>query len=324
MKDIPLEPLDLQIIHALQIEPRVPWTALEGVLEADAVTLARRWGRIAGAGIAWQSALDARASHSALTEISCLPGAVLDTAEEAARDENVLSIDVTSGRRDLILTVRVPSADALAEYAIERFGRLAGVRSVQTHVVADAFRLGQHWTVRSLSAAQAARIPLPRPPRPGAAKRVASETAAALAAALATDVRMSYAQLGERVGVSAQRAADYLTRLRGDGDLTLRTDVADSASTWPVVAWYFVQAPTRAIQSARELLPSLPAVQFAAATTGPYNLLVASSARTMAETIDREADLERLLPGARIADRSLVLRVYKHLGRRIAADGRAL
>ncbi|MCT9819567.1 Lrp/AsnC family transcriptional regulator [Microbacterium sp. W1N] len=324
MTESALDATDLEIIHALQIEPRVSWTALEAVLAVDAVTLARRWARIVGDGLAWQSALDGRRAHTAITEISCVPGAVLDTAAEAARDAEVLSIDVTSGRRDLILTVGTGSIEALAAYAIERFGSLPGVRSVQTHIVADTFRLGQHWTVRALPSAQAARVPRPRPPRPGSARRVAPPIAAALCDALAGDVRMPYAELAARVGISAQRAADYLARLRADGDLVLRTDVAGPVSSWPVISWYFVQTPTRTIQTARELLPSLPAVQFAAATTGPYNLILAGSARTMAETIDREADLERSLPGARIADRSLVLRVYKHLGRLIDADGRAI
>lgn len=323
MKEITLDDLDMQVIHALQVDPRASWSAIAPLIGSDEVTLARRWSRIASSGVAWQTAMDDRHPSSAIVEVSCEPGASVETADAAAADPRILSIDLTSGRRDLVLTVTASDPVDLAEYAIEQAGRLPGVRSVQTHVVNTTFKVGAHWTVRALSDALASRVPRPRPPRRASAKTVPSPMAAAICDALSGDVRMSYAHLGERVGISPQRAADYLARLRADGGLVLRTDVADAYSSWPVVCWYFVQAPTQTIQAARDLFLRLPELQLAVAASGPHNLIIAGSARSIPDILERESALEATLPGARIADRSLVLRAHKRLGRRILADGRA-
>lgn len=324
MKTSALDSHDLQLIHALQIEPRVAWSALQPALEMSSVTLARRWQRITSKGIAWQSALISSLEQGAIVELSCIPGATMKTAEEAAEDPRVQSIDITTGGRDLVLTFAAADAEELADYAIERFGRYDGVRAVHTHVLADVFRLGSQWTVRALAAEQISAIPTQRPPRAGSAKAVPPEIAHGLRDALEQDVRMGFVELGARTGISAQRAADYVARLRGNGSLVLRTDVAGPFSTWPVVSWYFIQAPPQTLLGAEASLAQLPEVQFAASATGQHNLIVALSARSLSELAHRETALECAFPGARIADRSLVLRMHKHLGHRIGADGRAL
>ncbi len=48
-----LDELDLAIVHALQIQPRVPWVRVGQVLEVAAVPVAPRWERLAGARAAW-------------------------------------------------------------------------------------------------------------------------------------------------------------------------------------------------------------------------------------------------------------------------------
>ena len=142
MQETPLDDLDLQIIHALQLEPRVAWTALAPILGTDAVTLSRRWERISGAGTAWLSAVRGSGEMvaAALVEFSCEPGRVLDVAHEAAQLPEIYSIDVTAGGRDLIATVVSRTDGALADLLLGRLGRVPGVRSVRTDIVTDVVR----------------------------------------------------------------------------------------------------------------------------------------------------------------------------------------
>mgnify|MGYP003582994214 FL=1 len=325
MQEIPLDDLDLQIIHALQLEPRVAWTALAPILGTDAVTLSRRWERISGAGTAWLSAVrgSGEMAAAALVEFSCEPGRVLDVAHEAAQLPEIYSIDVTAGGRDLIATVVSRTDGALADLLLGRLGRVPGVRSVRTDIVTDVVRLGSDWTVQALTPAQQDRIPAPRPPRAGAAKSVAPRLPGALPRALEPNARLPFRELGEQVGVSAQRASDAVALLRRSGRLVLRTDVAAPFSSWPIAAWYFLQVPSAELGAARRELATMPAVQYAAIATGASNMIVAAGARRKDEVVRTEMEFARRIPGVRVQDRSMVLRVHKHLGRLLEPSGRA-
>ncbi|WP_179014408.1 AsnC family transcriptional regulator [Paenarthrobacter ureafaciens] len=52
MQDFDFDERDLRLLHALQVRPRAPWTALAPVVGADAVTLARRWNVLQDRGLA--------------------------------------------------------------------------------------------------------------------------------------------------------------------------------------------------------------------------------------------------------------------------------
>ncbi|WP_427017244.1 Lrp/AsnC family transcriptional regulator [Pseudarthrobacter sp. P1] len=320
-----LDELDLQIINALQIEPRVPWTSLARIIGTDAVTLARRWERISTKGLAWISAVhEADAPHSvAIVEIQCESGQALTTAAQASRDPAIYSIDLTSGFRDIVMTLFARNDDELAEYILVKLGQLPAVRLVRTNIVNVRVKTGAQWTLRALTDGQAERIPRFRPPRPGAAKVVPQQTMSGVARALEGNARATNVELAETLGMSPQRVGDAIATMRHQGYLDLRVDIAQPYSTWPTVLWYFIRAPSSSISAAQESLAGMPEVQFACVSTGQWNLIVALSARNVADAPRLEAKLEERLPNATIMDRSMVIRVFKHLGHLMDRSGRA-
>lgn len=323
MQESPLDDVDLEIIHALQLEPRVAWTALAPVLGTDAVTLARRWARIRDRGVAWLSAIRGEPGSSAMVEFTCEPGHVLDVADHAARIPEIYSIDLTTGRRDLIATVAASDDVAMAEFILTRFSQIPGVRSVHTSLVTDVLRLGSDWRVGALTETQVRGIPPARPPRAAAAKSVPAALADGLRRALEPDPRASFRDIGDAVGVSAQRASDAVALLRRTGRLVLRTDVAAPFSNWPIAAWYFLQVPPASLATLRRDLASMPQIQYASIVSGASNLIVAGGARSKTEVVQFEIELARRIEGLRVEDRSMVLRMHKHLGRLILPSGRA-
>ncbi|MFJ2619425.1 Lrp/AsnC family transcriptional regulator [Glutamicibacter sp. NPDC087344] len=326
MQDFNLTELDLQIIHAVQLDPRIPWRGLASVLDVDQATLARRWARIEHEGYAWISAIPGprmgSLTNSALVEFDCEPGRALEVADYLSRESQVTSIDLTAGGRDFIATLLGADDVAFADYLLDLTSRVPGLRDVRSHPVTRAFKLGSDWSVQTLSPEQQRRLPAPRGARPASAKHLDDHLVERLIAALSVAPRASYADLGERLGVSAQRASDILARGRELELITLRADVAATVSGWPVVAWFFIQVPAQTLLRHARLLAELPSLQFAAGSMGASNLIVAAGARAKHELLALEADLEQRLPGARIIDRSLVLRVHKHLGRIMRPDGR--
>lgn len=308
---------DFQIIHALQVDPRVSWQALAPVIGADPLTLSRRWQRLQEAGVAWSSALPGprRSPATALVEVDCRPGQARQVAERMVEIPEVASIEFTAGAADLLLTVFLTSEAQLVETVLEALGGIDGVRSIRSHLLSATIRLGSDWRMSALSTAQVAALPPVRSPRAGAAKHIDQPLADRLRALLHEDARMPYRELGERVGISAQRAADATALLRASGDLVLRTDVSERYSLFPSVTWLFLQVPARVIPEAVRSLRELESIQLAAVGAGPANLILATCAASRMDLVQVEAEVCRLLPEASVQNRITMLRLYKHLGR---------
>ncbi|GAA1605524.1 Lrp/AsnC family transcriptional regulator [Leucobacter chromiireducens] len=319
MTDISLDELDFQIIHALQIDPRVRWNALSGVLGVDAHTLARRWQRLVDGGAVWLSAMQGikRLDALALIEVDSFPGQVIAAAQAIAELPGVASIELATGACDLFITLFARDEDALARFLLEEIGTIPEIRAVRSHLVSDVAKEGSDWTIQALSAAQCARIPAPRPAREASAKRIDPALATAIREALQNDVRMPVTELGARVGVSGQRAADALARLRQQGQLQLRADMSERFNPYPAVNWLFLQLPAPRLADALEAFVSVPAVQFAASSTGPANAIVAIGARDRRGLVTAEIALSQLVPELAVTNRMTMLRLYRHLGREV-------
>lgn len=319
MPDLQLDDLDFNIIHALQVEPRVRWTTLADVLCVDAHTLARRWQRIEDGGAAWLTALQGikQLDAMALIEVDSFPGRVLTAASAISELPGVASIELATGACDLFVTLFSQNEDELALFLLEQIGEIPEIRAVRAHLVSQVVREGSDWSIQSLTDAQVQQIPVPRPPRAGSAKRIEATLVVAIRDALQTDVRMPVAELGKRVGISAQRAADSLARLRQTGELQLRADMSERFTPYPAVNWLFLQLPAPQVAEALKKIISVKAVQFAATSTGPANVIIAIGARDRQGLLTAEIGLARLVPEMQVANRMTMLRLYRHLGREV-------
>ncbi len=98
---------DLRLLNALQIRPRASWSELSRAIGSDPVTLTRRWERLHSQGIAWIAAYRGGpiVSATALLEIECAPAQTMSVAEQIAHDPEVLTVDLTTGNRDLLVTL---------------------------------------------------------------------------------------------------------------------------------------------------------------------------------------------------------------------------
>ncbi len=319
MTSLGLDELDQRLLHAIQIEPRAAWTALAPVLGADPSTLARRWRRLSSEGIAWVTGFTGR-GQQALVEIVCAPDMADVVIEHMLADRRVLTLDYTSGSRDLLAFITTDDLQGLAEYGRETLGRMPGVRSTRTHLISELFSEGSNWRLRALSPGDAARVPPPARPRARAPRHVAPALRDAIEHEVWIDGRVAVKTIADRHGFTPQRVADAISVLRDSGELGFRTDIARSYSGWPVSTWYFIEAPARTIELARTALARVPEIRLAFTSSSRFNLILFVWLHNLADVNRFEIALENALAGVRIADRSVVLQLVKHLGRAIGRD----
>lgn len=323
MQEDVLDDLDQRLIHALQISPRAPWSALAPVLGADPVTLSRRWARLVREGLVYVTGYGWDQGQLSLIEIECSPGETLAVAHALAQDREAFTIDLTAGGRDIMLTLGAAGTEAVASWTLERIRGVPGVRSMRTHLVSEVVTDARSWRMRVLSKDEVARVAALDARPTGGAVAIRPEQGRAISEALTEDARMGVAELGARVGMTPRRARDALATMRASGRFVMRLDVARAHTPWPIYAWYFLRVPAAMVARVGPQLGRMDEVRLVVTTVGEYNVVVAVWLRTLQDVGRLEAIIEERLPGVTIADRSVVLRTTKHLGHLLDPHGRA-
>jgi DNA-binding Lrp family transcriptional regulator len=320
LTNIRLDDLDLRLIHALQIEPRASWNALAPILDSSAVTLARRWEALTASGLAWVTGAPTAVAH-AVIEIACVPSRIEETIGALLADGTVQMLDLTTGERDLIASVSAPSLGALSDYLVHRLSSTPGISSTNAHVLNESFTDGSRWRMDALRPQEQAAIPAARGQRPRAARDVPDDLRQAIEHEVWRDGRVPISEIADKHGFAVQRVSDALATLRAQSKLLFRTDLATVASGWPVYTWYFLEASAREVQGARAALSRVREARFAFASAGRYNLILSVTLRSVADINRFELALGAAFADSRIADRAMVMRGLKHLGRPVNADG---
>ncbi len=320
--------LDRQVVNALQINPRASWAQIGSVLGADPVTVARRWQRLRDQRLAWVTAYRGTSSSrfaGALVEVECM-GSTLALTDQLIDDPECMTVDITSGGRDLLLTVGAAGPEALSQYLLSRLGVMDSVRAVRTHVVTDVFSEASSWRLRELTESQVDRLGGKPARQARQATQFASrdESDVAVLAALTQDGRMPSSEIAERAGVSVRKAREIVDRLIGTGQVILRTEMARRLSGWPVYAWYFLRVPPATLAKAIPRLNRLQETRTIMITAGPHNVMMAVWMRELADVAKLEAAIEEQINGVQIGDRSIVLRTVKLVGAVLDSDGRRI
>ncbi|WP_306333339.1 Lrp/AsnC family transcriptional regulator [Streptomyces sp. KL118A] len=320
--DPDLDRLDLQIVSALQIEPRASWAKVGAVLGVDAVTVARRWNRLRAAGLAWVTAYEPgpAGGRLAVVEVECA-GNPLEVADSLVGDVECQTLDFASGGRDLLVGVCVDDEVALADYLLKRLATGPQIRAVRTQLVTSFVREAAAWRLGELSADQAGRFTDHGLREPGAATALTGLDRAVLAA-LREDGRMPATTIAARTGVPVRRARDAVHRLLLHRRVALWTDVARARCGRSVQAWLFLQVPARRLAGVAARLARLEEARLVVSTVGTFNLAVCVWMRELADVTRLEAQIEDGLEEVRIADRCITLRTAKRAGNLLDAQGR--
>jgi DNA-binding Lrp family transcriptional regulator len=321
-QSVALDEDDLALVEALQRDPRAPWTTVADIVGTNAVTASRRWERLRASGAAWVTGTPGPGSQHAqvlaYVDVTCLPSEKTRVAKELAGDAHALSVDITAGGRDLLVTVAAVDLVTLGRYLLERLDRVPGVTNTRARIATRLYAEGSTWRLGVLPSSAGAGSPLPVT-RPAVLDEVDRE----LMSALGVDGRASYAALAQATGISQPTARRRVDRLISSGTVLLRTDVAAPLAGLPVMVVLSADAPASRLDDAAARLGRLRQVRLCATLAGTPSLLVIAWLSTLEEVHRFEQDLVRRVPEVNVVDRLVVLRAVKRMGHLLDAEGRA-
>ncbi|MEV4221902.1 AsnC family transcriptional regulator [Nonomuraea sp. NPDC049725] len=319
-----LSEAELELIDALQINPRASWVDIGQATGSDPATAARRWQRLTSSGEAWTTvALGKRQMHEmsmAFLEIDCAAGAAVEVAATLAEARHLITVQHVAAGHDLFVIAAAASMPALADYLLTDLPRVPGVAKVRTHLATRVFEASCRWRLRVLP--QGAAAGLARRSGPPESTRRMDGIDRRLFHALLADGRAGYAELAATVGTSERTVQRRLSRLVATEDIDFRCDLARSHAGWHSSAVLWLRLPDRLLEETGTALLGWPETRTCAALAGTSNMLLTVGLHAVTDLHPLVMRLERKFPYVTVADRQVVLRQTKLYGRLLDPAGR--
>jgi DNA-binding Lrp family transcriptional regulator len=272
-----LDELDRQIIHALIIDGRAPFSRIAAVVGASEQTVARRYRRMHGAGIVRVVGLpdSGRLGFSDwVVRLQCVPDAAAGVAAALARRDDTSWVSLTSGGTEISCVVKPADGNHRQDLLLRQLPASRRIVAVSAQSVLHMFRGGaSHWpgATQALTAEQASALAVPEP-EAGPAKALGPDDRVLLAE-LARDGRVGYAELAQATHWHESTVRRRIGELRAAGVLYLDVDVDNAAFGVGTHANLYLSVPPARLAAVGEALAQHREVPFVAATTGASNLM---------------------------------------------------
>jgi DNA-binding Lrp family transcriptional regulator len=272
-----LDQLDRQIIHALIIDGRAPFSRIAAVVGVSEQTVARRYRRMCSAGILRVVGLpdSGRLGYSDwVVRLQCVPDAAAGVAAALARRDDTSWVSLTSGGTEITCVVKPADGQSRQDLVLRQLPASRRIVAISAQSVLHMFRGGaSHWpgAAQALTPEQASALEVPAP-EGGPGKGLGPDDRV-LFAELARDGRAGYAELAQATHWHESTVRRRIGELRAAGILYLDVDTHDAAFGIGTHANLYLSVAPARLAAVGEALAQHPEVPFVAATTGATNLM---------------------------------------------------
>lgn len=321
-----LDEQDLALLHALQIAPRVSWASAARVLGSTPTTLASRWERLRGSGMAWVTVHPGRQLRDvtvSFVEVDVVPARRGEVIERLCRDPRAVTVEEIAGGRDLMVTVIVVDEDTLTRFVLDELSCTPGVRRINMVPATWMHWEGSRWRFDALDRDQQAALQSMTRAAEGSRGSTVPDSYWPLIEALTYDGRRSAADLARVTGRHAATVRRQVTRSLSSNLLSFRCEVAQVRSRWPIVCTWFAQVPVNELDRTVKSLTTLSELRLCVSTVGRSNLMFVVWARSSADLMRLERVLTEKLPWLTLVESSLSLRSPKRMGWLLDVAGRS-
>lgn len=310
-----MDSLDRQLVHALGVDGRAPFSRIAQALGRSDRTIAHRYRQLHAAGLRVVGVVDGRkAGHvDWLVRIRCAPDAAAGIATALSRRDDTSWVAILSGGTEITCITRVRTgADHLL---LQRLARTPRINGVTAHcMLRDLAGVGG-WPVRVCTLTQPQIDALKPPPVDADPVGELTDQDRALVQALAVDGRTTHPRLAAVTGWSESTVRRRLADLLADGVLYFDVDIAPALFGYHCQAVVWLTVRPSQLNTVAQTLAEHAEIAFATATTGASNIVAFVVVRDLDGLYDYLAERIGGLPGVLQVDTSPMGKQVKYAGR---------
>lgn len=280
-----IDPLDAQILHALQLSPRISFRGIAAVLEVSEQTVARRYHKLRRDGVVRVVGLVNPGIYGDaqwVARIHAKPERIPHLANALIRRPDVAHANISSGWTELVCTIRGPLGAEREDVLLQQLSRTASVLDITVDLVLHTF--GQpatsQWTGygQKLSAEAVQEVLAQRSSSRG---RFVPPTVddGPMLNALAEDGRASHAELAQRARWSVAKVGRRIAILEESGALYYDVDLLPDRVGHHVSATLWLTVSPQHLNMVGEQVAAHDQIAFAAAVSGRHNLMAVAICR---------------------------------------------
>lgn len=324
-----VEAVDLQIIRALQVDPRIPFATMASVLGVSEPTVSRRYGRMRRTGLLRVTGTvdpSALGQSRWIVRLRCRPGSGAAIAEALADRHDVSWVELSLAGAEITCSVRSRTQEEREDLLGRKLPRAAAVLGIDASVVLRKFLggRGHYWAALAgvLTPEQESLLGVADMPHaePAQAVNQLEDHDEKLLAALAADGRASLVDLAAAAGLTPGRASRRLQALISDGVVHIHVELAPAALGFRARAHLWLQVHPSETRSVGLALAAMPEVGFVAAMSGRNNVYATVHCRNLDELFEFASDRVGPLPGVQAAELSPIHRQVKQAGTLVVDD----
>ena len=312
------EGFDLQLLQALAIDPRAPFSRLAQVLDVSDQTVARRFRRLtADLGVRMVGVRNSErlGEERWMLRLRCTPDAAQPLAHALARRPDTSWIGLTSGGTEVVCTTRARTMAEQEELLLGRLPRTPSVMKIDAHQLLYRFYGGpQPWLAKAGALSDEQRRELrPRLPEEPSGIVALGREDESLIAALERDGRATFAELQQITGRTESSVRRRLDQLLRSGALFVDVQFHQADFGYANQAMLWITASPQALDAVGRALAGHPEVAFVSATAGQCNLVAVIICRDTASVYRYLSEGVGRLDGVQHVECAPVLRTVKQL-----------
>ena len=326
VENITLDDIDRQIVHILTIEPRAPFRVIAELTQISDQTAARRYRKlIESAGLRVLGVVNGPRAGWVdwFVRLQTTPGSADAIGEALARRSDTKWVNLASGGTEIICTVQTSTPEQHDALFLRGLPGSRRVVQISAHSILHNFTpRAWHGVRQALSAeqiVQLAQLSRTAPPADGGGGPQGGEAGlqpedGPLLAELGRDGRTSHAALAAAIHWHESTVRRRIEELRRSGLLDFEVDLDSRRLGANLHATLWLTVEPIQVDAAGRALAEHPEVPFAAATTGPANVVVTGVFRDSRHLYEYLTGPLAALPGVRSVETAPIIRTLKRTG----------